>query len=299
MSPLSWFVGERRRPYALAALAGFVLGAAWVLYAVLTSTNSTTAIGLLFVPVYGGLAAVLSCALAFVVFTFADWNAGRLAGGWPRLLLAAAIAVAGAGWGGAYWTYRDALRIASDPAASPQALIEVSKRRVPLWSEEVVDALAKNPATPPNLLTAIVEAGAGHYLVSLVGANPNAPVVLLERIAAGPLGYERVAGLAGNPRITPAIAERLGGVKRADFRSEIEFRLYQTFVLAELVRNPSIPQALFDRLAAWEQPEHFLAVAVIYAERSSCAQIRRAAQGGSEVLNNTAQSQLRQRGCTP
>jgi len=287
----------RRQHYLLVATAAFMAGAAWVFHAVFTATNSTAAIGLLFVPVYGGIAAALACAAAYVFFTVADWRAGCLSGGWPRLLLAAAIVVAGTGWGGAYWLYRDAMGIASDPSASPQALIEVSKRRVPLWSEDVVEALAKNPATPPNLLTAIVKAGAGHYLVSLVGANPNAPLSLLEDIAAGPLGYERVAGLAGNPRITPGIAERLGGVKRADFRSDIEYRLYQTFVLAELVRNPATPKPLFDRLAAWEQPEHFLAVAVIYAERASCEQIRRAAQGGSEVLNNTARSQLHQRGC--
>ncbi len=287
----------RRRQYGLIALAGFSAGAAWVLHAVFTSTSSTAAIGLLFVPVYGGLFAALACALGFVVFTVADWREGRLAAPWPRLLVAAAIVAGGAAWGGAYWIYRDALRIAADPAASPQALIEVSKRRVPLWSEDVVEALAKNPSTPPKLLTAIVKAGAGHYLVSLVGANPNAPLPLLEEIATGPLGYERVAGLAGNPHITPAIAERLGNVKRADFRGEVEFRLYQTFVLAALVRNPATPKPLFDRLAAWEQPEYFLAVAVIYAERASCEQIRRAAQGGSEVLNNTAQSQLRQRGC--
>jgi hypothetical protein len=289
--------GARRMQYAVAALAGFAAGAGWVLHAVFTSKNSTAAIGLLFVPVYGALAAALACALLFAGLTFADWRAGRLAGGWPRLMLAAAIAVAVAGWGGAYWMYRDALRVASDPAASPQALIEVSKRRVPLWSEDVVEALAKNPATPPKLLTAIVEAGAGHYLVSLVGANPNAPLPLLERIATGPLSYERVAGLAGNPRITPAIAERLGAVKRADFRSEVEYKLYQTFVLAELVRNPATPQPLFDRLAAWEQPEHFLAVAVIYAERASCAQIRRAGAAGSAVLRSTAESQLQRRGC--
>jgi|LNFM01.1.fsa_nt_gb hypothetical protein len=294
---LSFFIGARRLQYFLVALAGFMIGAAWVLHAVFTSTNSTAAIGLLFVPVYGGLAAALACALAFVAFTLADWRAGHLTEALLRLMLAAAILAGGGAWGGSYWMYRDAMRIASDSSATPQALIEVSKRRVPLWSEDVVKALAKNPATPPNLLIAIVRAGAGHYLVSLVGANPNAPLPLLEEIAGGPLGYERVAGLAGNPRITPAIAERLGSVKPADFRSDIEYKLYQTFVLAALVNNPATPQPLFDRLAAWEQPEHFLAVAVIYAGRSTCAQIRRAGGTGSEVLFNTAQSQLRQRGC--
>lgn len=50
---------SRKLIYALGAVAGFLCVTAWVLYAVFTSTSSTAAIGLLFVPVYGVLAAMI------------------------------------------------------------------------------------------------------------------------------------------------------------------------------------------------------------------------------------------------
>jgi len=133
----------------------------------------------------------------------------------------------------------------------------------------------------------------------MIGANPGTPLATLEKIAAGSRNYERVAGVAENPQITPAIAERLANVVQKDFRDELEYKLYQTFVLAALARNPATPQAVFDRLAARDQPEYFLAVAIIYAERSTCAQIARAGETGreNEVLRSTAQSQLKRRGC--
>ena len=66
-----------------------------------------------------------------------------------------------------------------------------------------------------------------------------------------------------------------------------------------LVKNPATPQDIFDRLALREKPEYFLAVAIIYADRASCAQIARAGEtgGDNQVLRNTAQSQLKKRGC--
>lgn len=290
---------SRRKFYWLAAVAGFLAAAAWVIHAVFTSTSSTAAIGLIFVPVYGAAAALVAMALLFAAFTFNDAIAQRIAWTDSRIVGAGAIACAVLAFGGSVWLYRDAHAIASNPKSSPEALIAVSQRWIPLWSEDVVTALAKNPSTPPKLLEAIVRAGAGHHLVSLVGANPNTPLALLEQIASGPPAYERLAGLAENPKITPAIAERLAAVQRKDLRDDLDHRLYQTFVLAALARNPATPQAVFDRLAAQDKPEYFLAVAVIYAERASCAQIRRAGESGGEnqVLRSTADSQLKRRGC--
>lgn len=289
----------RRLIYWIATLLGFLCAAAWVIYAVFTSTSSTAAIGLIFVPVYGTAAALLAVALLFAVLTLNDALAQRISWGSPRIVGAGAIFCAVLAFAGSVWQYRDAHAIASNPRSSPEALIAVSQRWIPLWSEDVVTALAKNPSTPPKLLEAIVRAGAGHQLVSLVGANPNTPLELLESIASGPPAYERLAGLAENPKITPAIAARLAGVQRKDLRDDLDHRLYQTFVLAALARNPATPQAVFDRLAAQDKPEYFLAVAVIYAERASCAQIRRAGEtgGDNQVLRNTAAGQLKRRGC--
>jgi hypothetical protein len=292
-------IRSRKRVYALGALAGFLGGAAWVLQAVFTSDSSTAAIGLLFLPVYGGLAALLGCAVVSVGFVAVDLRAGRLAWGSGRVLAASAFVAVAVLFGGAVLLQRNALSVASDPRSMPEKLVAVSQRRIPLWREEVLLALAKNPATPPALLADMAVQGRSSQLLSLIGAHPATPQSVMEALIDGPRHYERDAGLAENPRLMPAIAARLAGASRADFRDDLEYQLYQTFVLAALARNPATPPAVFDRLAAWDKPEYFLAVAVIYADRANCAQIARAGESGGDnpVLRNTAQSQLKKRGC--
>lgn len=290
---------SRKLIYILGATAGFLIATAWVLHAVFTSTSSTAPIGLILIPIYGAMAALIGCAVVYVGFVATDVLAGRLGWGSVPVLTASAMVALAVLFGGAVMIHRTAVAVAENPQSSPDDLMAVSQRWVPLWQEDVFIALAKNPSTPAPLLAAMAEQKESRALVSMIGANPGTPLPVLEKIAEGKRHYERDAGLAENPHITPAIAERLANVTAKEFRDDLEYKLYQTFVLAALARNPSTPQPLFDRLAAWEKPEYFLAVAVIYADRASCAQIVRAGQSGGDnaVLRSTAQSQLKRRGC--
>ncbi len=288
---------SRKLIYALGAVAGFLCATAYILYVAFTSTSSTAAIGLLFVPVYGVLAGMIGWAVVYVGFTFADAIAGRQS--WrsghvltASILLALALLVISA-----LLLFRNALGVAGDAQATPEMLAEISQSWLPLGRRDVDEALLKNPATPAAMLTAVVDVGRDNYLVSLAGAHANTPMAALEKIATGPLRYDRVAGLAGNTRLTPAMAQRLANISRGDFIHDVEYSLYQTYVLAALVKNPATPRDVFDRLAAREAPEYFLSVAVIYAPRATCAQILRAGKSGSDVLYSTAQSQLKKRGC--
>jgi len=287
----------RKKTYALFALAGFLPAAAWVLYAVFTSTSSTAAIGLVFVLFYGLGGALLGCAIAYVGFAWSDAAAGRKSWLGVPVLFSALLLAAAALFGSALLQQRQALAVASDPGATPEMLAEISRSWIPLWRRNVDIALMKNPAAPAALLAAVVEDGSDGYLVSLAGAHPNTPMPALEKIAAGPLGYERMGGLATHPRITPAMVERLANVSRGDFQYDVEYRLYQTYVLAALLRNPAISQDVFDRIAARESPEHFLAYAVLRSPRASCRQVARAGSTGGEVLHSTALSELKRRGC--
>ena len=290
---------SRKLIYALGAFAGFLLATVFIVYAVFTSTSSTAPIGLILIPFYGAIASLIGCAVVYVGLVVVDVIAGQLAWGSARVYAASAFVAIAVLFCGAVLLHRTALAVAENPQSSPDELMAVSQRWVPLWGEEVIVALAKNPATPAALLTAMADQKDSHGLVSLVGANPGTPVAVLEKIAAGPRHYERVAGLAENLKITPAIAERLANVGSRDFRDDLEYKLYQTFVLAALARNPSTPQPVFDQLAVRDKLEYFLAVAIIYSDRASCTQIARAAGTGGEnaVLQSTAQSQLKRRGC--
>jgi hypothetical protein len=287
---------SRKAVYVAGAVAGFAAGAGLLLYTVFTSTSSTATIGLLFVPVYGVLGALVGGAAVHVVLAAADLAAGHIAWRSGSALAAVVLFAGGLLFGSAWLQQRHALAVAGNPQATPEMLQEISAAWIPLWRRDVDIALAKNPATPPALLAALVDSGDGH-LVTLAGAHPGTPLPLLESIAAGPYDYERMSGLAKNPRITRPMAERLAAAGRGDFSGDAEYRLYQTYVLASLAGNPATPQDVFDRIAARKAPEYFLAVAIIYAKRSTCAQIARAGGTGSDVLHNTAQSQLRQRGC--
>ena len=288
---------SRKLIYALGAVAGFLCATAWVLYAVFTSTSSTAAIGLLFVPVYGVLAAMIGWAGVYVGFSFADAIAGRQSWRSGHLLAASVLLAIALLVISALLLFRNALAVARDPQATPEMLLEISQAWLPLGRRDVDEALLKNPVAPAALLKAVVDAGQDNYLVSLAGAHANTPMAALEKIAAGPLAYDRVAGLADNARLTPAMAQRLANISRGDFTHDVEYSLYQTYVLAALAKNPATPKEVFDRLAARDKPEYFLSVAVIYADRASCAQIARAGESGSDVLYSTAQSQLKKRGC--
>ena len=293
------FFKSRKPVYALGAFAGFLLATVFVVYAVFASTNSTAAIGLILIPVYGVIAALIGCAVVHTGFAAADVMADRLTWRSPQALTASVFVAVALLFGAAVLLYRDALAVASNPDSSPDQLMAVSQRWIPQWRVEVFVALAQNPSSPGVLLAAMAEQRESHALVSLVGANPGTPVATLEKIVAGSRSYERVAGVAENSQITPAIAKRLANVMPKDFRDDLEYRLYQTFVLAALARNPATPQPVFDQLASRYNPEYFLAVAIIYSDRASCAQIARAGEAGgdNEVLRTTAQSQLRRRGC--
>jgi hypothetical protein len=293
------FFKSRKPVYALGAFAGFLLATVFVVYAVFASTNSTAAIGLILIPVYGVIAALIGCAVVYTGFAAADVMADRLTWRSPQALTASVFVAVALLFGAAVLLYRDALAVASNPDSSPDQLMADSQRWIPQWRVEVFVALAQNPSSPGVLLAAMAEQRESHALVSLVGANPGTPVATLEKIVAGSRSYERVAGVAENSQITPAIAERLANVMPKDFRDDLEYRLYQTFVLAALARNPATPQPVFDQLASRYNPEYFLAVAIIYSDRASCAQIARAGEAGgdNEVLRTTAQSQLRRRGC--
>jgi hypothetical protein len=207
------------------------------------------------------------------------------------------------------WRYNEAFAIASDPRASAAKLHDVHERWIPMYRRIILKQLAKNPATPTVLLEEILDESerlGRDDEVNQVGAHPNATQAMLERITSGPRGhkYSRVGGVAKNRNITPAIAARLAAVRRADFDNELEYSLYQSEVLGNLVNNPATPEAVFNQIAATDSPDYFLVVAVIGAERASCAQIRyllehfgthglRVHQQNHDILRDMA----RRRGC--
>lgn len=258
------------------AYAGFIGATAFIVHAVFTSTSSTAAIGLIFIPIYGFPAAGAGWALVYTIFALLDLSSGRLSWKSKNVRIAAVFLAAFSVAGLSFFMQHSALSVAKNPAATPQVLEEISQRWIPWGRREVDIALAQHPSTPSAILEALVESGE-NSIVQQVGANANTPSAVLEKIAAGPLTYERVAGLAGNRNISRAIMEKLiaATMSEANVADPVRHGLYKTYVLAALTANTALPQDLFDRLAAIDSPTHFLVLALINAPNVNCAQMMR------------------------
>lgn len=290
---------QRKFVYIGVSCAAYVIAAWWLIDLIRHDKSSTAAIAYVALPFVGTMAALAAAALVFSAYALTDARAKRIAWTHRRVWLAGAILVTATALAGNQWRYQQALAIASNPQALPEELIEVSQRWNPLGHEEMRVNLAKNPATPPELLAKIFKEGKTQKVAFLVGIHPKAPTSLLNEITSGPRGrdYARVYGVARNPNITPTIAARLAAVDRKDFKNDLEYKLYQSSVLGSLAENPATPQAVFNQIAAIEHPDYHLAMAVIQSERATCSQIEHAGRGGDKMVLETAKWHLDRRGC--
>lgn len=284
------------------AYAGFIGGAIFVIHAVFTSSSSTAAIGLLFVPVYGFLGAGLGWALAYSAFALYDLSCGNASWSSKHVLFAMVflLLLTIAGW--CYSIQQSALSVVKNANSTAQALAEINQRWIPWGRREVNIALAQHPSTPLSILAMLAESS-DSALVHAVGANTSTPLAILEKIAAGSLTYVQGAGLAGNRNISRKIMEQLIaantiGVNHAD---PTYGSLYKTYVLAKLAANTALPQDLFDRLAAIDSPTHFLVLAIINAPAASCEQIFRLLNSEASLENiglyNTILNKLNEKKC--
>lgn len=285
------------------AYVGFIGAAMYIVHAVFTSASSTAAIGLIFIPIYGFPAAGAGWALVYTIFALLDLSSGRSSWKSKNVRIAAVFLAAFSVAGLSFFVQHSALSIAKNPAATPQALEEISQRWIPWGRREIEIALAQHPSTPSAILEALVESG-DDAMVQQVGANASTPLAILERIAAGPLTYERVAGLAGNRNISRAIMEKLIAAMASDTNVADPVRqgLYKTYVLAALTANAALPQDLFDRLAAIDSPTHFLVLALINAPNANCAQMTRLLASEPSMENaslyNTVLNKMTEKDCS-
>lgn len=250
--------------------------------------------GLLFTPVAAGIGAAIGLVAAFLGFTALDLLRGKKD---RRKLALATVIVAGAAVVALLWSRESGfLARAREPVSTAEELARISQTGFFLRGGEIREALAQHPAAPTEVLASYARSGDDH-LASLVAGNPSAPESLLREIAARPPSYVRHGGLARNPKLPGDLMERLVNVEAKDFSSATEYGLYQVYVLGALARREDLPQALFDRLASWENPEYFLVVALLYAPRISCSQLRRFLAQENEVLTNTAKGVFAKKKC--
>lgn len=271
-----------RKEVFLSAALGFTLATAWILYAVFTSTSSTAPVGLVFIPIYGTAAAILAITSYYLVKR-----------SWPtRILWLLAVALLGAG----FYRKHTLLRTATDPAASAQALFEVFEAPVLFGQEDILVALAQNPAAPPELLRELARRPERPVLIKVAGNGHTDPATL-ETLAQMDFSYDIHTGLAHNPNLNQAQIDRLLSARPGDFKSPEEYGLYQTFVLATLARRPLLSDPDFQVLLHWPDPEYFLVYGLIESGRADCEWLHRQATVRTDALQGNASSQLAKQNC--
>lgn len=286
-----------KRSYIYAAVLGFLCASAVLLHAIFTSTNSTSSIGFLYLPVFGGVGALFFMSALYLAETIVGTVRGKEPVGSPRFWKASVL-LGVFSWCLLCWFLQySALRVVMNENVTPAELTEVYGRWLPYNRFDVEVQIAKNPKAPISILQKMVREG-NENLVALVGINESTPVELLVKIGNGERTYTRMAGIAANPRTPAETMERIASVSLKNFPSKVEYNLYQTYVLGPLARNPSTPRELFDRLAAWDHPEYFLVYGVIQSPQVTCDQLKLFFRYEREVMRNTARNLFVKKGCT-
>ena len=174
------------------AYSGFVIMAAFIVHAVFTSSSSTAAIGLIFIPLYGFLGAGVCWALVYSAFALYDLRSGNIAWNSRNVLFAlvfsALCLLAGAG----LFLQQSALSVATNPTSTGQALEEISQRWIPWGRREVDIALAQHPAIDGLYFTG--SAATGVSLHQQFAGQPQ-KILALEMGGNNPLIAQDVANL--------------------------------------------------------------------------------------------------------
>ena len=199
---------QRKAILKMVAYVGFMGATMFVVHAVFTSNSSTTAIGLIFVPVYGFLGASFGWALAYSAFALYDLSCGYASWNSRHVLFALMFLLLLMITGWCFFIQQSALSVAKNKNSTAQALAEINQRWIPWGRREVDIALAQHPSTPQSILAMLAESS-DDAIVQQVGANTSTPLAILEKIATGSLTYDRVAGLAGNRNSSRKIMEQL------------------------------------------------------------------------------------------
>ena len=224
---------------------GFCLGAAIVLYAVFTSTSSTSVIGLVWVPIYG-------CAGGLIALLINKFNSF-----WKGVSFVAFIM-------GCFVVYQTNKKIeaAQSQATSAEKLEKIYHSSIFYKKQSILMHLASNPNTPQPILLELSKM-ADDSILAYLGSNVNAPEEMLNTLLLKRPSYSLHWGLAANPRLTETQAKFLTRIDPNEFESKEHWSLYQTFVLAKLIKNSSLPLELRKKIESIPNPEHFLSLAII------------------------------------
>jgi len=240
-------------------LMGAVFGASWLLYTMFLSTSSTAPVGLLLLPVLMMLGGLAGAAITHLALVIMGQKKILSVESGVVMLLSLLVC------GKIYSDNKREIYFKEIATTQERAQLELF-----MASEDdvVAGTLATNVHLSESDLTKLIERWKFDYMIM-------SRVILHEKLSLDMMGTIVNNVPPGNP----------------------ENSLFQTYVLAPLVRNSKLPENLFHRIATMGVAEHFLALAIIESPRSTCDEVRLYVEAKNPVLANTAQNALVAKKC--
>jgi hypothetical protein len=249
----------KKSAYLKPFLVGALFGAGWLLYSMFVSTSSTAPVGLILMPVLMMLGGLAGAAVAHLGLVLMGKK--KLLSVESGVVMLLALLVCGK-------IYSDNKREVFFKNIETTSEREEIDLFLKTEDEVVAGTLASNVHLTELDLAQLIERWKFDYMIMsrvIVHAKLTVPMMATIVNNVPP----------GNP----------------------ENSLFQTYVLAPLVRNKNLPDDLFHRIANLGVAEHFLALAIIESPRSTCDEIRPYATAKNAVLANTAYNAMVEKKC--
>jgi hypothetical protein len=283
-----------RKKYAFVFLLGGLLGTFYLIFSVFTSTSSTAAIGLLFLPLYflaGAIALAIPCA---AVFTSGDILKGDRSTNKIFLALSAWALIVYILSAGIIW--KKALAEAKEAGASESKLTAAYNRWLPFGKLSVKIAVAENPAAGPAVLRDLW-ADQESSLRARILENPKTPPDILQSVAEAEPDYYLQSALARNPALSPVM---IASMIKSGTREGVPNRnLLATYVLAEFARREDLPEDLLQILMADAQkrPAYFLVYSLANNGKVSCEATKRFLGKDDPLIEREVNAALQRKNC--
>ena len=251
------------RRYAF-QIAGAVVAVVYLILGIFKSTNSTASVGFLFIPFFAAFGAFLGDALKY----FSDLiQKKRAHSPMKTVIILIVLGFCAYRLDQSRTRERD-LKRAENPATSKEELVVLLNKNI----GEITHAVAANPSLPVSDLDALVN----KYLYN----------------------YHVINGALRHPQLSPQKMELIASLDRKDFDANADYRVYQTYVWASLVRRKDIPEELVHKLAAKENPQHFFIIALLESPYVTCAEKQKFLPQENEVLANMIHQSMVTQQCT-
>lgn len=268
---------------------GALTASAYLVIGIFQSTSSTAPVGFLFLPVFAVLGAGGGFFFGFVLESLQLLIQKKISiFSWRIFLSIVCILLISF----ILAQRQKEKQLLSDLKASTvlgEKLSEIFVGKYFFFSNEIRRQILASPDLSQEIIDKVFASGTKDE-IGVLGENPQLNSEALQRIVELDLHYAVHFGVAENPKLNISQMEKLVVVDASRFPSETEFHLYQTFVLAKLVRRKDFPDFLFRKISNLKEPEVFLLYAMLDSSHLRCENFLQFESKGNEVVQSAIEA---------